>query len=345
MKEDHSFERVENKTEVLDIIDTPIPEETVVEIKEEQKEEIKEKKVEEKKEKPKKVIDPNKKPINIGLIFLGVFVGVILFVYIFLGTPTVNFMSSSEDGDSFYITFSKLEDLRQSKEKEELDNKKATLYSFETGTYINDVGVYLIKNGESLMVYYTGDGKTYTLDIKNTERDYYEDDLGETIPFINEYVEFTDSNSNKVRVEKYFDDVKYVVGDRTYFLKKNEKPYSFEGLYRDGNKYILLFSCYDITSRLSNVEGIYFDGTKYGVLNLDNIVDMDGDKEFEEEVTKNNSTTLTGKLNSKDIFKLSINNNGSTYSIKFDYTIYNNNTGKYENTGTVYESLEGNYVK
>ncbi len=323
--------------EYLPIEETPVEEvkEEITEVKEEEKvEEIKEEvKKDDKKDKSKK------KPINIGIIFLIVFIGVIAFVYIFLGQPILNF-TADEGGERFSITFSKLEELKADKEQEEFDDKEVTYYKFENGIYKSTKGAYLLRNGNSVSFQYGDDAQIYNADIKESDKDYYVYEE-ERIPFISEYFEYTDSSNRKIKVEMGTSGLEVTIDSANYnYLSLEKELMNYEGIYRNGNKYILVYNLYDFADRLNQNRILYYDGVNYGEMNTIELFDTNGNGKF-DDVTVDNVTTFNGKLaeGSNNTYKINIIKNNNTFDINFEYNLVDTNTN------VNYNNLVGNYIK
>lgn len=343
MKEDHGFvveeENVQNNEEISEEVKSdviaPIEEKNdeVVQVKEEIKQEVKDDKNKE-----------SKKKINIGLIFLGFVVVIIAFIYIFLGKPTLNF-SADSGGESFYITFSKLEEKKKNDEEEKLDKIVATDFQFKNGLYIEQNGLYLERGVNTLNICYSTDIKCYIADIKVTDKTFYEDGE-ETKAFTNEYVDYINDNGDRIRLETNFDGVRIRIGDKTNkYLNPAKSINSYDGLYKSGDKYIALFTTYDYLERLNQVSGFYYDGNNYGKFNFNVLVDTNKNNIFDDMIN-GNIITLSGKLDEKDEFSMVINhNNNNLYEFSFNYKTYNELTGQFENVGSLYNNLIGTYSR
>lgn len=336
MKEDHSFtlEKEIKKEEVVE----EVPEEVKEEITE-VKEEVKIKEIKEEVKKDDKKDKPKKKPINIGIIFLIVFIGVIAFIYIFLGQPIFNF-TADEGGERFGITFSKLEELKADKEQDEFDDKEVTYYKFENGIYKSTKGAYLLRNGNSVSFQFGDDAQIYNADIKESDKDYYVYEE-ERIPFISEYFEYTDSSNRKIKVEMSTSGLEVTIDSANYnYLSLEKELMDYEGIYRNGNKYILVYNLYDFADRLNQNRILYYDGVNYGEMNTIELFDTNGNGKF-DDVTVDNVTTFNGKLaeGSNNTYKINIIKNNNTFDINFEYNLVDTNTN------VNYNNLVGNYIK
>ena len=340
MKEDHSF-TIEPVSKPEEVKDTPVTEEVreVPALEEKQVEVKVEEKVEEKKEDKKKESKEPKKKINIGLIFLIVFVSVIAFVYIFLGQPTFIFHANAT-GDKFKVTFSKVEEWKDRKEEEELNNKKTEYYKFDTGFYISNKGAYILRNGNSISIQFGDDAKMYTATVYENEKDFYVVNE-EKIPYVSEFAEYVDDNGKKISLEADYEGIIINYNNEyNVFLSYTENLLGYEGYYRGGNNYLLVYNTYDFAERLNQLKVYYYDGTTYGKLNVFEVNDVNADGVY-DDITKDNLTTISGKLvdGSNSTFKLNIVNNNSIYNVSF---VYN-----YTEDGITvnYDTLNGSYTK
>lgn len=342
MKEDHGFtiEEEKNVTVEKEVVPEVVEvEPTVPEVKEEEKvEEIKEEKKDTgdktKEKKDKKL----KRPINIGVIFILFLVFVVAFIYIFLGQPIINF-HATEDGEQFYITFSKIEEKKAEELEKELNSKETVKYEFKSGIYYGTKGAYLSRNGSSLTIYLGDDPKPYTVTISESEKEYYVEG-DEKIPFVTEYVEYTNDDGLVVNIETSVDGISYKVGnEHSVFLHYNEEPLEFEGLYQSGEKYLLIYNTNDFMNRLNQVNVHYYDGTKVSKINIFELTDDNNDDVFGDSVTKDGNTVLKGKMNdgSNNTYSLNILKSGMNYNISITYDIPDM-TGEYV-------SINGTYTK
>lgn len=345
MKEDHGF-TIEDENNVI-VEKEIVPEESSIENKIEETEIKEETLAQETKEevkidngdKPKVSSDKvKKKPINIGIIFILFLVFVFAFIYIFLGQPIINF-HATENGEQFYITFSKIEEKKAEDLEKELNSKEAVKYEFKSGVYYGTKGAFLSRNGNSLIIYLGDDPKPYTVTINESEKDYYVEG-DKKIPFVYEYVEYTNDDGLIVNIKTSVDGISYKVGnEHSVFLHYNEEPLEFEGLYRSGEKYVLIYNTNDFMNRLNQVNVHYYDGVEIRKVNIFELSDDNNDDKYGDSVTKDGNSVLRGKMDdgSNNTYSLNILKNGMNYNISISYDI--------PDMAGEYVSINGTYTK
>lgn len=340
MKEDHGFTIEEEKKESLEEVvpvNTPEDKDVIVEevIIEENKEVVKDKPDNKKIDsKIKKV----KKPVNIGIIFIVLLILICAFIFLFLGQPIINF-HATEDGEQFYITFSKIEEKKAEELEKELNSKETVKYEFKSGIYYGTEGAYLIRNGNVLTVYLGEDPKPYTVNISESEKEYYVEG-DERIPFVTEYVEYNNDDGLIVNIETSVDGISYKVGnEHSVFLHYNEEPLEFEGLYKSGDKYLLIYNTNDFMNRLNQVNVHYYDGVKISKINIFELTDNNNDDMYGDSITKNGNSILKGKMDdgSNNTYSLNILKSNMNYNISISYD-------KPDLAGE-YVSINGTYTK